>query len=135
MPLFRPRRVAPEDDPRRALYVHLASDGAAFIVRGETGEQLWTDREGLRRELERTRELGGRVMYSREASDRDPPAEVEETFREILEFRLPIQLLEQPHPQRSSRRTSAGRSSAIRLRTPPARSDQSGSGARFATKA
>jgi hypothetical protein len=99
MPLFRRRRVAPEDDPRRALYVHLAFDGAVLVVRGETGEQLWTDREGLRGELERTRERGGRVIYSREAGDRDPPAEVEETFREILEYGLPIQLLEQPHPQ------------------------------------
>ena len=99
MPIFRPRGVAPEDDPKRALYVHLASDGAVFVVRGETGEQLWTDRAGLRRELERARELGGRVIYGREGGDRDPSAEVEETFRQIVEFRLPIQLLEQPHPQ------------------------------------
>jgi hypothetical protein len=97
--LFGRRRAAPEDDPRRALYVYLAFDGAIFVVRGETGEQLWTDRDGLRRELERIRSLGGRLIYSREAGDREPPAHVEETFREIMEYRLPIQLLEQPHPQ------------------------------------
>jgi hypothetical protein len=91
--------VRPEDDPARALYVYLAFDGGIFIVRGETGEQLWTDRNGLRQELERTRELGGRIMYGREAGEQEPPEHVEETFREILEFRLPIQLVEQPHPE------------------------------------
>jgi hypothetical protein len=91
--------VRPEDDPARALYVYLAFDGGIFVVRGETGEQLWTDRNGLRQELERTRELGGRIMYGREAGEQEPPEHVEETFREILEFRLPIQLVEQPHPE------------------------------------
>ena len=88
-----------EDDPARALYVYLALDGGIFVVRGETGEQLWTDREGLRKELERTRELGGRLLYGREAGDTEPPAHVEETFRLILEYALPIQLLEEPHPE------------------------------------
>lgn len=97
--LFRRRRVAPDDDPTRALYVYLALDGAIFIVRGDTGEQLWTDRAGLRPELERTRARGGRLIYGREAGDSEPPAHVEETFREILEYRLPIQLLEKPHPE------------------------------------
>ena len=87
-----------EDDPGRALYVYLAFDGGIFVVRGETGEQLWTDREGLRKELERTRELGGRLIYGREAGDAEPPGHVEETFRLILEYGLPIQLLEEPHP-------------------------------------
>jgi hypothetical protein len=91
--------VRSEDDPRRALYVYLAFDGAIFVVRGETGEQLWTDREGLRKELERTRELGGGLIYGREAGDSEPPAHVEETFRLILEYGLPIQLLEEPHPE------------------------------------
>jgi hypothetical protein len=97
VPLFR--RRASEDDPERALYVYLALDGGIFVVRGDTGEQLWTDREGLRKELERTRDRGGRLMYGREAGDSEPPLHVEETFREILECRLPIQLLEEPHPE------------------------------------
>ena len=88
-----------EDDPRRALYVYLAFDGAIFVVRGETGEQLWTDREGLRKELERTRERGGRLIYGREAGDQEPPKHVEETFNLILEYGLPIQLLDEPHPE------------------------------------
>jgi hypothetical protein len=91
--------VRTEDDPARALYVYLAFDGGIFVVRGETGEQLWTDREGLRQELERTRELGGRIMYGREAGDQEPPEHVEETFRLILEYGLPIQLVEEPHPE------------------------------------
>ena len=88
-----------DDDPRKALYVHLASDGAIFVVRGETGEQLWTDREGLRRELQRTKDRGGLLLYSREAGEREPPAHVEETFAEILDYALPIQLVEEPHPE------------------------------------
>ena len=87
------------DDPSRALYVYLAYDGAIFVVRGETGEQLWTDRQGLRRELERTREPGGRLIYGREAGSEEPPSHIEDTFRQILEYGLPIQLLEEPHPQ------------------------------------
>ena len=99
MPLFRRGKPGPEDDPSRALYVYLAFDGGIFVVRGETGEQLWTDREGLRKELARIRERGGRLIYGREAGDTEPPAHVEETFREILEHGLPIQLLEEPHPE------------------------------------
>ena len=91
--------MRPEDDPARALYVYLAFDGGIFVVRGETGEQLWTDRAGLREELERTRERGGRLIYGREAGDTEPPGHVKETFREILEYGLPIQLLEEPHPE------------------------------------
>jgi hypothetical protein len=91
--------VASADDPRRALYVYLAFDGGIFVVRGETGEQLWVDRDGLRKELERTRDLGGRLIYGREAGNTEPPAHVEETFKLILEYQLPIQLLEEPHPE------------------------------------
>jgi hypothetical protein len=91
--------VRSDDDPSRALYVYLAFDGAIFVVRGETGEQLWTDREGLRRELEHTSERGGRLLYGREAGDEESPPHVEETFELILEYGLPIQLLEEPHPE------------------------------------
>lgn len=91
--------MRPEDDPRRALYVYLALDGGIFVVRGETGEQLWVDREGLREELERARARGGRLLYGREAGDAEPPPHVVETFELILEYGLPIQLLEDPHPE------------------------------------
>jgi hypothetical protein len=99
MPLFKRRHLQAVDDPRRALYVYLAYDGAIFVVRGETGEQLWTDQQGLRRELERTCELNGRLIYGREAGSEEPPPHIEETFRQILEYELPIQLLDEPHPQ------------------------------------
>jgi hypothetical protein len=96
--LFR-RRPEVDADPDRALYVHLALDGSIFIVRGETGEQLWTDREGLHRELKDTLERGGVLLYSREAGVDEPPKHVEETFRQIIEYGLPIKLLEEPHPE------------------------------------
>ena len=79
--------------------MHLSADGAIFVVRGETGEQLWTDRGGLRRELERTKERGGALLYSRDDPGGEPPAHVEETFREIVDFELPIRLLDEPHPE------------------------------------
>jgi hypothetical protein len=80
-------------------YVHLAWDGAIFVVRGETGEQLWTDREGLERELRAAKRSGDTLLYSRERGEEDPPPNVEETFRRIADFELPIKLLEEPHPE------------------------------------
>ena len=85
-------------EARETLYVHLATDGAIFVVRG-TGEQLWTDRGGLWRELERTKERSGTLLYSRDEPGQEPPAHVEETFQEIVEFGLPIRLLDEPHPE------------------------------------
>jgi hypothetical protein len=92
-----PKQV--DADSERALYVHLAFDGGILVVRGETGEQLWTDRDGLRRELERTHERGGVLLYSREAGEAEPPAHIEETFKQIIDYGLPIKLLEEPHPE------------------------------------
>ena len=96
-------------EAREALYVHLAADGAILVVRGESGEQLWTDRGGLRSELERTKQRGGTLLYSREDFGEEPPAHVEETFREIVDFGLPVMLIEQLHPEalvsREQRRT------------------------------
>ena len=80
------------------LYVHLAWDGAIFVIR-DTGEQLWTDREGLDRELRAARERAVVLLYSRERGYEDPPARVTETFKRIAEFELPIKLLDEPHPQ------------------------------------
>ena len=96
--VFR-RRAKVDADPDRALYVHLALDGGIFVVRGETGEQLWTDREGLHQELKNTVARGGILLYSREAGQDEPPQHIEETFRQIIEYGLPIRLLEEPHPE------------------------------------
>jgi hypothetical protein len=94
------------------LYVHLAWDGGIFVIRGDTGEQLWMDREGLDQELRAARERGDVLLYSRERGDEDPPAQVTETFRRIAEFELPIKLLEEPHPEAlvppGQRRTNTG---------------------------
>jgi hypothetical protein len=88
------------DDPEKALYVHLASDGGILVIRGRTGEQLWVDREGLRNEIEQLKQRRGLLLYSREAGETDPPAHVEETFRLIVDLEPPaIQLVEEPHPE------------------------------------
>ena len=88
------------DDPDKALYVHLASDGGILLIRGASGEQLWTDREGLRAELEQLKERRGLLLYSREAGDTEPPAHVEETFKMIVDLEpAAIQLVEEPHPE------------------------------------
>lgn len=93
------------------LYVHLAWDGAIFVVR-DTGAQVWTDRDGLDRELADAKERGDVLLYSRERGEEDPPAQLTETFRRIAEFELPIRLLEEPHPEAlvppAERRTITG---------------------------
>jgi hypothetical protein len=81
------------------LYVHLAWDGGIFVIRGDTGEQLWVDREGLDAELHAAKERGDVLLYSRERGDEDPPRQVTETFERIVDFELPIKLLEEPHPE------------------------------------
>jgi hypothetical protein len=89
-----------DHDPDKALYVHLAFDGGILLIRGDTGEQLWTDRDGLRTELEKLKDRQGLLLYSREAADSEPPAHVEETFGLIVESQPPaIQLLDEPHPE------------------------------------
>lgn len=86
--------------PGHALYVHLAEDGGILVIRGASGEQLWVDRDVLRREIEALKERAGLLLYSREAGDREPPAHVEETFKLILDLEPPaIQLVEEPHPE------------------------------------
>jgi hypothetical protein len=88
------------DDPDKALYVHLASDGGILVIRGASGEQLWTDREGLRAEVERLNARRGLLLYSREAGDLEPPTHVEETFKMIVDLEpAAIQLVEEPHPE------------------------------------
>jgi hypothetical protein len=82
-----------------ALYVHLAVDGGIFVIRGN-GEQLWVDREGLRRELEALKLRNGLLLYSREAGEADPPRHIEETFQMIMNLEPPaLQLVEDPHPE------------------------------------
>jgi hypothetical protein len=81
------------------LYVHLAWDGGIFVIRGDTGKQLWVDRAGLERELREAKERGDVLLYSRERGAEEPPAAVTETFQRIADFELPIRLLEEPHPE------------------------------------
>jgi hypothetical protein len=81
------------------IYVHLAWDGGIFVIRGETGEQLWVDAEGLDRELQAAKERGAVLLYSRERGDEDPPEPVAETFARIAAYELPIKLLEEAHPE------------------------------------
>ena len=83
--------------PSPAIYVHLAWDGAIFVMRG-TGEQLWVDREELYDELRAAKERGDALLYSRERGTEEPPAHVAETFDRIVDFKLPIKLIEEPHP-------------------------------------
>jgi hypothetical protein len=81
------------------LYVHLAWDGGIFVIRGETGEQLWVDGDGLEEELRAAKERGDVLLYSRERGAEEPPAHVAETFDRIVDHQLPIKLIEEPHPE------------------------------------
>jgi hypothetical protein len=80
------------------IYVHLAWDGGIFVIR-ENGEQLWVDPDGLHRELGAAKERGDVLLYSRERGEEEPPAALTETFERIVDFQLPIRLLEEPHPE------------------------------------
>jgi len=96
----QPEKDSYTDDPDKVLYVHLALDGGILVIRGGTGEQFWTNRDGLVAEVERLKERRGLLLYSREAGDTEPPAHVEQTFKAIVELEPPaIQLVEEPHPE------------------------------------
>jgi hypothetical protein len=100
MRFFRRPEETPNESSDDALYVHLAADGAIFVIRGATGEQLWVDRDGLLRELAAISERKGLLLYSREAGDKEPPPHIEQTFKLILETEpAAVQLLEEPHPE------------------------------------
>jgi hypothetical protein len=89
----------PHDDPGKALYVHLASDGGIFVVRGESGEQAWIGEDELFEELAALRERGGRLLYSRDAPESDPTPALEALFLRIMDTKPPaVQLVDEPHP-------------------------------------
>ena len=100
---FRRRGEETESDPRESdnsIYIHLASDGGVLVIRGDSGEEIWTDRDGLRGELDRIKDKpGASLLYSREAGQEEPPDHVMGTFELIADYELPIQLLEEPHPK------------------------------------
>jgi hypothetical protein len=100
MPLFRRK---PKVRREHTVYVHLALDGGIFVIRGETGEQLWTDCDGLQYEVENVRDLpGALLLYSREGANTEPPPHVLRTFEKLIVFtddRMPVQLLDEPHPE------------------------------------
>jgi hypothetical protein len=86
-------------DPRKALYVHLADDGAIFVIWGGTGEQAWIPEHQFHKELARVRAMGGSLIYSRDSPGSDPPPETDRLFRAMTAYGLPVQLLEKPHPE------------------------------------
>jgi hypothetical protein len=94
----------PLDDAACALYVHLSDDGGILLVWGD-GRSGWVIESKLEAELVRLRESGGRLIYSRDSADQDPPAYVEATFKKIVDSRPPaIQLLPEPHPSARTHR-------------------------------
>ena len=93
------RRKDPDRDSDEALYIHLAGNGDVLLIRGDTGEERWTDRKGLQAELDRISDRPhASLLYSREDPQVDPSDEVRETFEMVVDYELPIQLLEDPHP-------------------------------------
>lgn len=86
------------DDAAEALYVHLSDDGGIFVVWGD-GRSGWVIESRLEAELLQLRDKGGRLIYSRDNPDQDPPAHVEATFKKMVDSRpAGIQLLPESHP-------------------------------------
>ncbi len=85
------------DKVRSVLYIHLASDGRIFVVKGDTGEELWINYDQLKVELDKVKAMKGELLYSRESPDEgQPPQVVEEAFNLIASYDLPIKFVE-PH--------------------------------------
>ena len=80
------------------LYVHLAADGRILILPGNRLRTQWVTRDVLEAELERIRELGGVVLYSRDHPEQAPPDVVLETFERIASYKMPMKLVAEAHP-------------------------------------
>ena len=100
--------------------MHLAADGAVFVIR-HTGEEVWTSRRGLRRELERFEASKKPILYSREDPSADPTPAALANFKMIVEAskraNLPIKLLPRPHPAALERDRGCSTGPVVRLST------------------
>jgi hypothetical protein len=77
--------------------VHLADDGGIFVMRaGEDGR--WVTPAQLHVELARTRDRRGALIYSRDHASDEPPEHVFALFQEMVEYELPLQVADEPHP-------------------------------------
>jgi ankyrin repeat protein len=94
VPLFRRKQGEDEQDVSNVLYVHLASDGGIFAVRGDTGAQAWIARWLLEEELERIKAAAGMILLS---WDDDRPI-IRDTFELIKATDLPVKETTEPHP-------------------------------------
>lgn len=59
----------------------------------------WVTPAQLHEELARTRDRRGTLIYSREDAAEEPPERVFELFQEMVEYELPLQVADEPHPQ------------------------------------
>jgi hypothetical protein len=75
----------------------LTRDGAIFVVRGN-GTQAWITRAQLDEELQALKTAGGTLLYSRDDPAGDPSPVAFETFKGMVEYQLPLKLLDEPHP-------------------------------------
>jgi len=81
-----------------ATYLHLSLSGRVFVVRGDTKDEYWTDRDGLRRELARVKRANGMILYSRENPDQDPPEIVAQNFKIMTMAKVPLEMVADNHP-------------------------------------
>lgn len=88
----------PHEQTAAATYLHLRHSGRVFVVRGDTKEEYWTDRDGLREELARVKRAGGMILYSRQNPDQDPPEVVAQNFKIMTMAKVPLEMVADPHP-------------------------------------
>lgn len=82
----------------RLLYVHLTENGQVLILPGWYTEPEWVTPARLREELRHCQRVGGSVLYSREDPTSVPSVEVEQIFKQIASYGLPIHVAQEAHP-------------------------------------
>lgn len=98
--------VGPDDqgeDLDDVLYFHLTRDGHILILPGWLPESEWVSEARLHEEIRHCHQMKGKLLYSRDDPQSAPPEAVFELFRQVSSAGLPIQFVEEPHPDTKHR--------------------------------
>jgi hypothetical protein len=86
-----------DPDIADVLYVHLARDGGIYLVDGQ-GAAGWAPLAALQAHVIRLRDVGGSVLYSREAPDGAATGQQHDAFAVIAAADVPVVIAPEAHP-------------------------------------